>query len=141
MIPTPPRSTRTDTLFPYTTLFRSDGTPGDMNSLYPEDVECITVLKDAASASIYGARAAEGVILVRTKTGKPGALRIRYQGSVSVLTPTRFPEQAHSYDGAVLANLAAQNAGATPFSSNSSEARRVGNECVGTGRARRSPYN
>src|SRR3546814_41451 len=73
-----------------------DGTPGDLNSLNPEDVESITVLKDAASASIYGARAAEGVILVRTKTGKPGALSIRYQGSVSVLTPTRFPEQAQN---------------------------------------------
>lgn len=92
-----------------------DGTPGDLNSLNPEDVESITVLKDAASAAIYGARAAEGVILVRTKTGNPGAFNIRYRGSVSVLTPTRFPEQAHSYDGAVLANLAAQNAGANPF--------------------------
>ena len=46
-----------------------DGIEGDLNSLNPNDVESVSVLKDAASASIYGSRAAFGVILVTTKSG------------------------------------------------------------------------
>ncbi len=92
-----------------------DGIPGNLNTLNPNDIESISVLKDAASAAIYGARAAEGVILVTTKSGKDGKIEVKYQGSLTIKTPTRFPEQAHSYDGAVLANLSAQNAGSSPF--------------------------
>lgn len=44
-----------------------DGMPGDINTVNPQDIETISVLKDAASAAIYGARAAEGVVLVTTK--------------------------------------------------------------------------
>ena len=46
-----------------------DGMPGDINTVNPQDIETISVLKDAASAAIYGARAAEGVVLVTTKKG------------------------------------------------------------------------
>jgi len=92
-----------------------DGIPGDLNSINPNDIESISVLKDAASAAIYGARGAEGVILVTTKSGEKGKIEVKYQGNVTIQTPTRFPEQAHSYDGAMLANLSAQNAGASPF--------------------------
>lgn len=58
----------------------------------PEDVRQITVLKDAASASIYGARAAAGVILITTKEAGDGSLQIGYNGEFSVSTPTELPE-------------------------------------------------
>ncbi|MEI3095696.1 MAG: TonB-dependent receptor plug domain-containing protein [Parabacteroides distasonis] len=55
---------------------------GDINSLNPADIERIDVLKDAASAAIYGSRAANGVILVTTKQGKEGKLQVSYDGYV-----------------------------------------------------------
>jgi len=62
-------------------LYIIDGVPnGDINSLNPSDIETIDVLKDAASAAIYGARASNGVILVTTKQGKKGKTSIQYDG-------------------------------------------------------------
>ncbi|MDO5128519.1 MAG: TonB-dependent receptor [Prevotellaceae bacterium] len=62
-------------------LYVIDGiTGGDINSLNPSDIESIDVLKDAASAAIYGARAANGVILITTKQGKAGKLQVSYDG-------------------------------------------------------------
>jgi len=72
-------------------LILIDGTPGDINLLNPEDVASVTVLKDAASAAIYGARAAFGVILVTTRKAKSGQLQVRYSGSMGWATPTRLP--------------------------------------------------
>lgn len=72
-------------------LILIDGTPGDINLLNPEDVASVTVLKDAASAAIYGARAAFGVILVTTRKAKSGQLQVRYSGSMGWSTPTRLP--------------------------------------------------
>ncbi len=64
-------------------LYVIDGiTGGDINSLNPSDIESIDVLKDAASAAIYGARAANGVILITTKQGKAGKLQVSYDGYV-----------------------------------------------------------
>ena len=64
-------------------LYVIDGVAGgDINSLNPSDIESIDVLKDAASAAIYGARAANGVILVTTKQGKAGKMQISYDGYV-----------------------------------------------------------
>ncbi|MBQ5855480.1 MAG: TonB-dependent receptor [Alistipes sp.] len=65
-----------------------DGVEGDLNSVNPEDVENISVLKDAASASVYGARGAYGVILVTTKTPSKDKVTISYNGSVSLNTRT-----------------------------------------------------
>lgn len=67
---------------------------GDFNDLFtngvaginPNDIESITILKDASAAAIYGSRAAGGVIVVTTKRGKEGKLRVNYSGSMSVLT-------------------------------------------------------
>ncbi len=67
-----------------------DGIPGSL-SVDPEDIESISVLKDAASASIYGARAAAGVILVTTKRAGEGALYIEYSGSGGFIRPTDYP--------------------------------------------------
>ena len=62
-------------------LYVIDGVAGgDINSLNPSDIESIDVLKDAASAAIYGARAANGVILVTTKQGKAGKMQVSYDG-------------------------------------------------------------
>ncbi|MGL5919411.1 MAG: SusC/RagA family TonB-linked outer membrane protein, partial [Bacteroidales bacterium] len=61
-----------------------DGVESNINSVSPQDVESMTVLKDAASASIYGSRAANGVILITTKKGKSGKINIDYTGYVSM---------------------------------------------------------
>ena len=73
-------------------LILIDGVSGSLNNLSPNDIESVSVLKDAASASIYGARAANGVILVTTKKGKKGAPVITYSGNISIQSPTRLPE-------------------------------------------------
>lgn len=71
-----------------------DGVPvSTINDVDVDAIENITVLKDAASASIYGARASAGVILITTKRAKEGQLHIDYNGSFSMLTRTRHPEQ------------------------------------------------
>ena len=63
-----------------------------LDQVATEDVQQITVLKDAASASIYGARAAAGVILITTKEASEGQLQIGYNGEVSLSSPTELPD-------------------------------------------------
>lgn len=65
-----------------------DGVPGDLNLVNPADVATITVLKDASSAAIYGARAAYGVVLVTTKSGQSGKMQVTYSANFSISTPT-----------------------------------------------------
>ncbi|GJM27438.1 MAG: SusC/RagA family TonB-linked outer membrane protein [Cyclobacteriaceae bacterium] len=74
-----------------------DGVPGNLNSVNPYDIENISVLKDGASAAIYGAKAAAGVILITTKRGKSGQLDLSYTFEYGVRKPTRTP----NYVGAV----------------------------------------
>lgn len=69
-----------------------DGVTGSINNLAPDDIENVTVLKDAASASIYGARAANGVILVTTKKGRKGEPVVNYRVNVARHTPTALPD-------------------------------------------------
>ena len=69
-----------------------NGIAGDMTNLDPNDIESVSVLKDAASSAIYGARAANGVILITTKKGKSGSLSIEYHGNVQAQSATRLPE-------------------------------------------------
>ena len=71
--------------------------------LNPEDIESISVLKDA-SAAIYGARAANGVILVTTKRGKEGKMQVNYNGSYTLSQPTRIPQMLNSYQYATYVN-------------------------------------
>lgn len=70
-----------------------DGIPGSLHNLNPNDVESITVLKDAASASIYGSRAAAGVILVTTKRATDGMSAFEYSGDYGLQSPTGLPAQ------------------------------------------------
>jgi len=65
-----------------------DGLPGTLDRVSPEEVQTITVLKDASSAAIYGARAAFGVILVTTKNGSSGKMKISYNTNIAFSTPT-----------------------------------------------------
>ncbi|MGA6118476.1 SusC/RagA family TonB-linked outer membrane protein [Sphingobacterium anhuiense] len=69
-----------------------DGVIGSMSNLSPQDIENVTVLKDAASASIYGARSANGVILVTTKKGKVGTSNIEYTGNWGTSEATKYPD-------------------------------------------------
>lgn len=81
--------------------------------LNPEDIESISVLKDA-SAAIYGARAANGVILVTTKRGAEGKVKVNYSGNVSFSQPTRIPEMLNSYQYATYVNEFDAAQGNTP---------------------------
>lgn len=83
-----------------------DGLPGSLNDINPEDVESISVLKDASTAAIYGARAANGVVLVTTKGGKEGKLIISYNGYVGTNIATELPEFVNSWEYATLMNEA-----------------------------------
>ena len=76
---------------------------GGFERLNPTDIESITVLKDA-SAAIYGAQAANGVILVTTKRGSTGKPTINYAGSFGLSEPTRVPKLVNSYEYALFRN-------------------------------------
>jgi TonB-linked SusC/RagA family outer membrane protein len=93
-------------------LILIDGIEGDINQLNPNDIESVSVLKDAASAAIYGTRAAFGVILVTTKSGKEGKVKINYTGDVRFSTATQLPNMVNSWDFANYFNVASINSGA-----------------------------
>lgn len=92
-------------------LLLVDGVPGEFNYLNVDDIESVTVLKDAASAAIYGSRAAHGVILVTTKRGTFGKPTFRYNGSFGVNTPTNMPDMVSSAEYARVRNEAQNNIG------------------------------
>lgn len=83
-----------------------DGIESSMNDINPEDIASISVLKDASSAAIYGSKAANGVILITTKTGKSGKPIITFSSNVGWQKPTRLPEYLSSADYATLYNEA-----------------------------------
>ena len=66
-----------------------DGVPGSLSDVSSKEIENISVLKDAASAAMYGARGANGVIMVETKGGQQGEMQIAYEGSFAIQSPTR----------------------------------------------------
>lgn len=73
-----------------------DGAVGNIDYLNPQDIESVSVLKDAASAAIYGARAANGVILVTTKKGKKGKTRVDLSTTISFNRPGNMPKMLSS---------------------------------------------
>ena len=92
-----------------------NGVPGSISNLDPSMIESVSVLKDAASAAIYGARAANGVILVTTKQGAEGdgKAHIAYHGNVAIYNPTRMYDLVtNSAEYMELYNLAKANSGA-----------------------------
>src|SRR5690606_33438656 len=69
---------------------------GDINSLNPSDIDNVSVLKDAGSAAIYGSRAANGVVLITTKSGRKNqAMKVSYSGLVGFNIPYYFTEPVH----------------------------------------------
>lgn len=88
-----------------------DGAPGSLLSVNPNDIENISVLKDAAAASIYGARAAGGVVLVTTKRGASGKISANYSGKYASNRPSNVPGRLHSWQEAEMANESRINAG------------------------------
>jgi TonB-linked SusC/RagA family outer membrane protein len=96
-----------------------DGMEGNLNALNPQDVESISVLKDAAASSVYGSRAAFGVILVTTKRGKSGKVQVNYNNSLRSTQPTLLPEMMDSYTFALYFNEASLNGNGAPHFSTS----------------------
>ncbi|HMJ70230.1 MAG TPA: TonB-dependent receptor [Cyclobacteriaceae bacterium] len=91
-----------------------DGIEQPYQYLNPHDVESITVLKDASSAAIYGSRAANGVLLITTKRGKPGKVSVNYSGSYSVQKSLTNPKPMDIESYLRLQNVALQNVGSAP---------------------------
>ncbi|MBD8346814.1 SusC/RagA family TonB-linked outer membrane protein [Dysgonomonas sp. HGC4] len=79
-------------------LILIDGMEGDINTINPQDIDNISVLKDAAAASIYGSRAPFGVILITTKKGKSGRAVINYNNSFRFNTPIKLPKMMSSWE-------------------------------------------
>ncbi|RGY95617.1 TonB-dependent receptor [Parabacteroides sp. AM58-2XD] len=86
-----------------------DNVPMDIRFVNPNDVESISVLKDAAASAIYGSRAPNGVILITTKSGKEGKLTITYDASLQVAQPIGLHESLNGYDYAIQKNNALYN--------------------------------
>jgi len=92
-------------------LILIDGFPGSMTDVNPIDIQSVSVLKDAASSSIYGSRAANGVILITTKKGSAGNLRVNYNAYFGTQNPSRLPHVLNSVDYTRLYNEASINSG------------------------------
>lgn len=88
---------------------------GDINSINMQDVESISVLKDAASTAIYGSSAPYGVIIINTKKGKKGSkARITYNNNFGFAQPINLPKMMNSLDFANIYNEAARNGNVAP---------------------------
>ena len=99
-----------------TALVIIDGVERPVTDLIPEEIESIEVLKDATAKILYGARAANGVVVVTTRKGKAGEER-RYNISaeMGVTTMTRMPQWVNAWEYATLYNEACLNDGLTPY--------------------------
>ncbi len=89
-----------------------DGMEGLLDAVNPNDIESISILKDAASCAIYGSRAANGVILVTTKRGSKERTVVNYKGNFSIASPTKLLEFVSDYPTYMrLLNESARNIG------------------------------
>lgn len=96
-------------------LVMIDGIEGSMNNIDPNLIESISVLKDAASSSIYGSRAANGVILITTKRANHDQVSISYNNYIGWQDPTNMPKLVNALDYMLLINEAYTNTGRTPL--------------------------
>lgn len=90
-----------------------DGVEGDLNSVDASQIDQISVLKDAASAAIYGSRAANGVILITTKRADKGKFSVTYRGYVGWQSPVVYPDVVNAEEYMLLSRRASENDGAT----------------------------
>jgi len=91
-------------------LILIDGMDGSLSAINPQDIESISVLKDASAAAIYGSRGAFGVVLVTTKHGKAGKVQVNYNNNFRLSSPVVLPKELDSYTFALYFNDAAANA-------------------------------
>lgn len=91
-----------------------DGFERSMDFLDPNEIESITLLKDAAATAQYGLRGGNGIVLVTTKRGQEGKIKITFNARAGFKTPTTEPELLNSYQYATLYNEALTNDGAAP---------------------------
>lgn len=92
-----------------------DGLPGDLSIINPNDIESVTVLKDASAAAIYGSQGANGVIVVKTKKGKAGGFTLSYNYNIGFANPTKLPDViTNSAQYMELLNEARVNSGNAP---------------------------
>lgn len=107
-------------------LYLVDGVERSFFQIDPNEIENITILKDASSTAVFGVRGANGVIIVTTKRGKEGKAKINASFSYGIQAPTRMPEFVNSYDYATFLNEAYTNDGKDPkFTPESVEAFRT----------------
>lgn len=93
-----------------------DGLPGNLGILNPNDIESVSVLKDAASAAIYGSRGANGVIVVKTKRGKSGGFLLQYNYGLGISKATKLPDIiSNSAEFMQLSNEARLNSSLAPL--------------------------
>ena len=92
-------------------LVQVDGVERTMGDIDPEEIENITVLKDASATAVFGVRGANGVVLITTKRGKEGKATVTANTSFSILAPTKMVEQADSYGYATFYNKMCDNDG------------------------------
>ena len=95
-------------------LILVDGVEAGIDTVDPDDIESMSILKDASSAAIYGSKAANGVVLITTKKGKIGAPVVRIHSTVGKSTPTMIPEMVNSWEYAEVLNEAYINMGQSP---------------------------
>ena len=104
-----------------------DGVEGNLNDLDPSDIESFSILKDASATAVYGVRGANGVVVVTTKGGKAGKLRINFKTSLIMSESAREPKYVDAYSYAQLANEALVGRGMNPlYSSTELELFRTG---------------
>lgn len=96
-------------------LILIDGMEGDLSTINPQDIENISVLKDAAASSIYGSRAPFGVVLVTTKSGKSGRPVINYNNSFRFNTPVKLPHMMNAWEFANYFDQARRNQNGTSW--------------------------
>lgn len=95
-------------------LILIDGVEGDINNIDMNAIQSVSVLKDAASASIYGSRASNGVILVTTKRAGEGGVKVSYNGYTGFNTPTSMPDPVNAIEYMEAVNTARKNADMDP---------------------------
>ena len=88
-----------------------DGVEQSLKNVNPNDIETISVLKDASASAVYGARAAYGVILITTKSGRPQKTQVSYSGTVGFSSPINMPEMMNSLEFANYVNERCDNSG------------------------------
>ena len=92
-------------------LIQVDGVERSMSDIDPNEIESITVLKDASATAVFGVRGANGVVLITTKRGAEGKAKISVSTAWTALSPTKMVEQASSYEYATFYNQMCQNDG------------------------------